>query len=616
MDQGLETKQAEIKPVKTEQAETKRLALLKEVFGFSSFRPGQEEIVNLILERKNLLAVLPTGAGKSLCYQFPALEFQGRTIVVSPLIALMNDQTAYLKSLNLPVGQIHSHSSSNYTVWKAFQKGDIKILYLSPERLMMEKMIDDLKSLLIDLFVIDEAHCISKWGSGFRPEYEQLSALKDHFPKAVLSAFTATADKATRVDIVQKLMNGKAQTIVKGFDRPNLSLSVLPKQNWRKKLVDFLEERKGQSGIIYTLSRKETERISEFLNQKGFYTIPYHAGQTARQRQEAQNTFMTENAVIMIATIAFGMGIDKPDIRFVVHISLPSSMEAFYQEIGRAGRDGEPSDTLLFFGLHDLMIRKQMIQEGDEPEEYKLKENKRLEALVAYCSAGSCRKKALLSYFDGVLDPCGNCDNCLHPVKLLEGTKPAQILLSVITRTGEYFGSAHIIDIVRGTNTAKVQERGHDRLPTFGKGSEYSKPFWQNFVQQLISGGELSLNIERYGALKITESGKKLLYGKTQFYYKEIPLQPITYKQKQSTKQTVSDQELFGKLKKLRLEIARKQNSPAFIVFSDRTLVEMSNNPSRSKEHFLSINGVGPKKVELYGEAFLKLMKEHLNSSI
>ena len=599
------------------------LKTLKDTFGFSSFRPGQEEIVNLLLGKENLLAVLPTGAGKSLCYQFPALCFEGRTVVVSPLIALMNDQTAYLKSLNIQADQLHSHSTKNRKVWEDFQKGEIKILYLSPERLMKEELISDLKKLPIDLFVIDEAHCISKWGSGFRPEYEQLSQLKDHFPSAVLAGFTATADKATRADIVKKLMGGKAQTIVKGFDRPNLSLSVSSKQNWKQKLLDFLQERKGSSGIIYTLSRKETEKVSDFLNDKGFYAIAYHAGQSAKQRQESQNIFMTESGVIMLATIAFGMGIDKPDIRFVVHINLPSSMEAFYQEIGRAGRDGEPSDTLLFFGLDDLMIRKRMIQDGEEPQEYKLKENKRLDALVAYCEASSCRKKALLSYFDESFDRCGNCDNCLNPPKLVEGTTPAQILLSAIARTGEYFGSAHIIDIVRGIATAKVQDRRHDQIPTFGKGSNYSKSFWQSFTRQLISAGEIVLNIERYGALKITESGWNLLYGKKTFHYKEILIKPTAIQSssqtnKQTTKkaeasQTSQDPELLKKLKKLRLEIAHEENVPAFIIFSDRTLIEMSNQPVQLKEQLLKINGVGPKKLELYGDRFLKLMREHLS---
>lgn len=596
---------------------------LKEVFGFSSFRPGQEEIINLILKKQNLLAVLPTGAGKSLCYQLPAVCLRGRTLVVSPLIALMNDQVAYLKSLNIPADKIHSHSTfkDNQSTWLSFIKGDIKILYISPERLMTEKILNELKKLSIDMFVIDEAHCISKWGAGFRPEYEQLSELKDHFPETVLSAFTATADKATRADIVKKLTGGKAQIIVRGFNRPNLSLSVLPKQNWRKKLLEFLSERKGMSGIIYTLSRKETETISDFLNKKGYRSIAYHAGQTAKQRQESQDIFMTENGIIMIATIAFGMGIDKPDIRFVVHANLPSSVEAFYQEIGRAGRDGEQADTLLFYGLDDLMTRKRMIQSGGESHDYKLKEHKRLDALIAYCETSDCRKKALLSYFDEVFDRCGNCDNCLNPPQVIEGTIPSQIFLSAIVRTKESFGSAHIIDIVRGISTDKVQKRRHNKIPTFGKGAKYSKSFWQTFVRQLISSGELSLNIERYGALEITESGRKILYGKKKFYHKEFTVKDIPIKKevskvgKQSIKKdnlTVKDSELLKRLKKLRLEIAREKNVPAFVIFSDRTLIEMTNLKPQIKENLLQVNGVGSKKLELYGTRFFNVIKSHI----
>ena len=391
--------------------------ILKENFGFSDFRPGQEEAIKLLLNKKHVLAVLSTGAGKSLCYQLPAIIFPGRTVVVSPLIALMNDQTAHLHSLKIPADKIHSHChfKKNQATLDAFIKGEIKILYVSPEKLMTEKVLNKFQNLPIEMFVIDEAHCISKWGAGFRPEYEQLSQLKDLFPQAVLAAFTATADKSTRLDIVRKLTGNRSQIIVKGFNRPNLFLSVEPKQNWKKRLLEFLNERKGQSGIIYALSRKETVRVSEFLNDKGFLCIPYHAGQPAQVRQKSQDTFMTKDAVIMSATTAFGMGIDKPDIRFVVHTNLPASMEDFYQEIGRAGRDGQPADTLLFYGLQDLITRRKMIQYGEEDQEYKLKENKRLDALLAYCESSSCRKKSLLSYFGEDFDNCSLCDNCLTP---------------------------------------------------------------------------------------------------------------------------------------------------------------------------------------------------------
>ena len=591
-------------------------SVLKENFGFSDFRPGQEEIVKLLLDKNHVLAVLSTGAGKSLCYQLSAIIFPGRTVVVSPLIALMNDQTAHLRSLKIPADKIHSHChfKQNQATLNAFIKGEIKILYVSPEKLMTEKILNEFQKLPIEMFVIDESHCISKWGAGFRPEYEQLSQLKVFFPQAVLAAFTATADKSTRLDIVRKLTGNKSQIIVKGFNRPNLFLSVEPKQNWKNRLLEFLDERRGLSGIIYALSRKETVRISEFLNNKGFLCLPYHAGLSAQVRQKSQDTFMTENAVIMSATTAFGMGIDKPDIRFVVHVNLPASMEDFYQEIGRAGRDGKPADTLLFYGLQDLITRRKMIQSGEEDQEYKLRENKRLEALLAYCESPSCRKKALLSYFGEDFDNCSLCDNCLSPPKLVEGTMPAQIFLSAIVRTGQYFGMLHIIDVVRGIETDRLKSKGHHKLPTFGKGADHSKAFWEIFARQLISSGSLNIDIERFGALKITKSGWDILYGRKNFSYKEFIL-PSVLPKKQKTKrvalekQKPEDLSLLSKLKKLRLQLAREKEVPAFIVFSDRTLIEMTNLKPQNMEEMSYVNGIGKQKLELYGEAFLKIIK-------
>ena len=477
---------------------------LKKVFGFSEFRPGQEEVIQLILKKQHVLAVLSTGAGKSLCYQLPALLFSGRTVVVSPLIALIKDQTAHLNSLKIPAGQLHSHLSytEKQNTLKAFIKGEIKILYMSPEKLMNEKTLNDFKDLKIDMFVIDEAHCISKWGAGFRPEYEQLSQLKSLFPKAVLAGFTATADEATRSDITRKLTNSKSKIIVKGFGRANLFLSVEPKKHWKNQLIEFLNKRQGQSGILYVLSRKDTELLAEFLKTKGFFCIPYHAGQTAKTRREAQDTFMTENGVIMAATTAFGMGIDKPDIRFVVHVNLPSSMEDFYQEIGRAGRDEKRADTLLFYGLKDLITRRKMIQYGDENQDYKLKANKRLDSLLAYCESSSCRKKSLLSYFGEDFEKCDLCDNCLSPPKLVQGTVPAQIFLSAMYRTGECFGMLHIINVVRGVESPQVKNRGHHKLPTFSKGIDHSKHFWEILARQLISSGNIHIDIEKLWGFK------------------------------------------------------------------------------------------------------------------
>ena len=632
---------------------------LKESFGFLDFRPGQEEIIQLILNKKHVLAVLSTGAGKSLCYQLPALLFSGRTVVVSPLIALMNDQTAHLQSLKISAGKVHSHCSfrENQNTFQNFITGKIKILYISPEKLMTEKILNEFKKLPIEMFVIDEAHCISKWGAGFRPEYEQLSQLQNLFPQAVLPAFTATADKATRQDIVNKLTNNQSQIIVKGFNRANLFLSVEPKQNWKKRLLDFLNKRKGQSGIIYALSRRETVEISEFLQKKGFNSLPYHAGQPAKVRQNSQDVFMTEEGVIMSATTAFGMGIDKPDIRFVVHANLPASMEDFYQEIGRAGRDGEPADTLLFYGLQDLITRRKMIQSGEEDKEYKLRENKRLEALLAYCESPKCRKKALLSYFGENFDNCKNCDNCLSPPKLVEGTVSAQIFLSAIARTYERFGMGHIIDIVRGVETEKAKNRRHHKLPTFGKGTNHSKKFWELLARQLISSGNVIVDIEHFGALKISPSGADILYGKEKFFYKEFKLSSDIKKEKKIKKSSLSqspfkdssgssfkepsrrlshksgnlqqkeenskqlqgikkqtvllekDLTLLSNLKKLRLKLAREKGVPAYIVFSDRTLIEMANLKPQNLEEMLYVNGVGKQKLELYGAAFLNAIK-------
>ena len=604
-------------------------ATLKENFGFSDFREGQEEIIKLILNKKHVLAVLSTGAGKSLCYQLPALIFSGRTVVVSPLIALMNDQTAHLQSLKISAGKIHSHCPfrENQNTFQNFITGKLKILYISPEKLMTEKILNEFKNLPIEMFVIDEAHCISKWGAGFRPEYEQLSQLQDLFPQAVLPAFTATADKATRQDIVNKLTNNQSEIIVKGFNRANLFLSVEPKQNWKKRLLDFLNERKGQSGIIYALSRRETVEISEFLQKKGFNSLSYHAGQPAKNRQKSQDVFMTEEGVIMVATTAFGMGIDKADIRFVIHANLPASMEDFYQEIGRAGRDGDPADTLLFYGLQDLITRRKMIQSGGEDNEYKLKENKRLEALLAYCESPKCRKKALLSYFGEEFDNCGSCDNCLSPPKLVEGTVLAQIFLSAIARTYQGFGMGHIIDIVRGVETDKAKNRRHHKLPTFGKGANHPKRFWELLARQLISSGNVIVDIEHFGVLKISSAGAEILYGRKKFFYKELFVQKEketkksdavkkrqsgeTKKHKSSFLEKIKPENvsLLSDLKKLRLKLAREKDVPAYIVFSDRTLIGIANLKPQNLEEMLSVNGVGKHKLELYGPSFLKAIQ-------
>ena len=586
---------------------------LKKYFGFSDFRPGQKEIVQALLANKNLLSVMPTGAGKSICYQLPAMLSDYKTIIVSPLVSLMDDQVASLKSNKLPAEKIHSNCTfeENGAAWRSFSQGEAKILYVSPERLMTDRMVASLNGLGIGMFVIDEAHCISKWGAGFRPDYNDLSRLQYLFPGAVIAAFTATADEATRNDIVEKLTSGNASIFVRGFDRPNLSLTVLQKTNWKQRLLEFLHSKRRESGIIYCLSRKNTETVAAYLSENGFNALPYHAGQDATVRRNSQARFMTEEGLIMVATIAFGMGIDKPDIRFVVHANLPSSMEAFYQEIGRAGRDGASAETIIFYGLDDLIKRRRMINQGEGDDQYKLREQKRLDTLVAYCEAATCRRKALLVYFDDVYVECGNCDNCLNPPTLIDGTELAQMALSVISTTGEYFGTVHIVNVVRGTLTEKVLQRRHNELSNFGVGKERPKEFWQALIRQLLAAGHISVDIQRYGALRISDTGRKILSSDTVFNYKKInsgSLLPSGNSQKSLPKIIGVNEELLAKLKVKRLDIAREKRVPAFVIFSDRSLTEMAANRPQSESQFLEINGVGPQKLKEYGKTFLSLI--------
>lgn len=591
------------------------LATLQSVFGFDAFRPGQSDIVDHILDGTPTLCVMPTGAGKSLCYQVPALLLDGPTVVVSPLTALMDDQVAALKANGVAAAAIHSGRArgDNVEDWRRFQAGEIKLLYLSPERLMTGRMLDALDAVGPALFVVDEAHCISKWGASFRPEYEQLAALKTRFPDAGLAAFTATADAATREDIAARLFGGPCEIVVHGFDRPNLFLGVEPKTSGKAQLLDYLKDRRDVSGIVYCLSRRNTEDIAEALVAEGYRALPYHAGLDAETRRENQEVFMAEPAVVMVATIAFGMGIDKPDIRYVVHLAMPGSMEAYYQEIGRAGRDGQPAEAMMFYGLSDARMRRQFIDQDGADEGHKRREHKRLDALLAYCEAVRCRRLALLSYFgetDG--EPCGNCDVCVDPPKLVDGTREAQMLMSAILRTGQRFGAAHVIDVVRGADTEKVRDRGHDRLPTWGVGSDRPKAFWQGLVRQCLAGGWLDLDIEGFGALRLTPAGEDVLKGKAGLQIREI-----TVSKRDARRQRTSvlaqdadiDTDLLAALKTLRKELAAARKVPAYVVFSDATLIDMCRLRPETLDDMGLVKGVGPKKLEEYGAAFLAVLE-------
>ena len=606
------------------------IGVLKKTFGFSCFKDGQELIVQNILEHNDILAVMPTGYGKSLCYQFPAVIQKNMTIVVSPLIALMNDQVSYLKNIGIRAETFNSENTFDQgkTIFKKILNKEVKILYLSPEKLMQNFFLEFIKTnnILIDLFVIDEAHCLAKWGPDFRKDYERLSELKDLFPKSTIASFTATADVATRNEINEKLNSGNGKVFVREFDRPNLSLSVISKDEWRKKLISFLKKKEGMSGIVYVLSRKDSEKVSDFINANGFKSLPYHAGLDTTTKQNNQDQFMTTTGLIMVATVAFGMGIDKSDIRFVYHLNLPQSMEAFYQEIGRAGRDGNAAETILFFGVDDLIKRRRMIEDNNASKDFKIRELKRLDYLHDYCESSKCRRISLLTYFGDDNVSCNNCDNCMNPPEEFDATQQSQILLSAIKRLDQIrqkFGRGHIVDIIMGIKSEKIIAwKHHEKIKTFGKGFEFfpeeSKEFWKYLSGQLISSSHLILNIENHGVLEISPKGLNLLYGKESFVCRKPRQHKFISKTSQPKIEETHyeyDKGLFKLLKELRLEIARENSVPAFVIFSDRTLIDIASLKPSNEAELLSVNGVGSVKMQRYGKRFINCVSD-FNKSV
>ncbi len=498
------------------------LRVLSQSFGFAAFRPGQDRVIEALLAGRDVLAVMPTGAGKSLCYQVPALMRDGTAIVVSPLVALMKDQVAALRLNGIAAETINSSLSrdDNVAAWRRVQGGGIKLLYMSPERLMTEQMLAAVARFGPSLIAIDEAHCISQWGPAFRPEYAALHRLRGLFPDLPIAALTATADPVTRDDIVEKLFDGRADAVVTGFDRPNLMLAVEMKKSWKKQMLDFVDAHRGESGIVYCLSRRKTEEAAELLCENGHKAIPYHAGMQSAVRTAAQDRFMTEPGTVIAATIAFGMGIDKPDIRFVLHTDLPGSPEAYYQEIGRAGRDGEAADTLMLYGLDDIRMRRTFIEDEDSGSDRKRREHKRLDSLLAYCEAAECRRRMLLQYFGEAAEPCGRCDLCVSPVETVDATEDGQKILSAVYRTGQRWGAAHIVNILLGKNTDKTASSGHDRLPTFGVGAGRSQQEWNAMIRQLVASGFLAIDIKGYGGLGLTDKARALLKGEAEFRFR------------------------------------------------------------------------------------------------
>ena len=594
---------------------------LGEVFGFDRFRPGQEVVIEALLSGRHALTVMPTGSGKSLCFQVPALVMEGLTVVVSPLIALMQDQVATLGLAGVAADSINSANdrADNVAAWRRAAAGETRLLYMAPERLMAEPMLAALARLPVKLFAVDEAHCISQWGPAFRPEYGDLRRLRALFPGIPIAALTATADEVTRDDIADKLFGGPVEQFVLGFDRPNITLTVEMKRDWKRQLRSFVARHQGESGIVYCLSRKKTEETAAMLAADGVRALPYHAGMSSEQRDTHQNAFMTDPGVVIVATIAFGMGIDKPDVRYVVHADLPGSIEAYYQEIGRAGRDGAPAEAHMMYGLADIRIRRQFVENEDAGEERKRREHKRLDALLGYCEAPACRRVALLAYFGESIEPCGNCDCCLDPAERLDGTADARMVLSTIHRTGQRFGAAHVIDILRGTESQKIERFGHRRLPTFGTGAGRGKNDWRSLIRQMVATGILRLDIAGYGALQITDKGHALLRGDGAFRYRQdtVAANPATPRNaaRQHPEHQLSEDEaaLLGVLKALRLELARERGVPAYIVFPDRTLIDMARRRPRTEAEFAEVKGVGAAKLREFSQPFLAAIEAALS---
>jgi ATP-dependent DNA helicase RecQ len=590
--------------------------VLKSVFGFDGFRPGQEAVMDAVLSGRHVLTVMPTGSGKSLCYQVPSLVMGGLTIVVSPLVALMQDQVAALRLAGVAADTINSaiERGDNIAAWRRAAAGETRLLYLAPERLMTERMIAALKKLDVRLIAVDEAHCISQWGPAFRPEYEALAQLREAFPAVPIIALTATADEVTRFDIATRLFDGQAETVVLGFDRPNIKLTVQSKHDGKKQLLHFLQSHQGESGIVYCLSRNKTEQTAEFLNEHGIRALAYHAGMDKELRDANQNAFMTERAIVMVATIAFGMGIDKSDVRFVFHMDLPGSLEAYYQEIGRAGRDGAAAEAHMLFGLSDLRMRRMFIDQENAGEDRKRREHQRLGALIGYCEAPGCRRQVLLGYFGETAESCGNCDLCIQPGNLVDGTAEAKLALATIRETGERYGATHIIDILRGLNNEKVVAAGHARLSTFGKGTTRRKEEWQSLLRQLVAAGFLNLDVAGYGGLGLSAKGRALLLkSEGTFSYRPPAPRTDTRKARRETAVatlTTVDSSLLAALKELRMGLARQRRVPAYVIFSDRTLIDMAQRRPRDETEFAEVNGVGAAKLREFGAVFLKAIRE------
>ena len=584
--------------------------LLRDIFGFDGFRPGQQEIVEAVTEGKNTLAIMPTGGGKSLCFQLPALVRDGVTVVISPLIALMRDQVRGLKEAGVVAGALTSGNTEEETdeVWRNLENGTLKLLYMAPERLASNGALRMLRQAGITMIAVDEAHCVSQWGHDFRPDYLRIGDLRRDLD-VPLAAFTATADEETRAEIIEKLFDNHAPTLfLQGFDRPNIHLAFAAKDGPRAQIINFANARKEQAGIVYCGTRAKTETLAKALSDARHSACHYHGGMEADDRRNVERRFQQEDGLIVCATIAFGMGIDKPDIRWVAHADLPKSIESYYQEIGRAGRDGAPAETLTLFGPDDIRYRRQQIDEGLAPPERRAADHGRLNALLGLAEALHCRRQNLLSYFGEDPAPCGYCDLCDKPADVFDGTTPVRMALSAALRTDERFGAGHLIDILLGNLTEKVAQRSHDQLPTFGVGKEYSRIQWQAIFRQMMGHDLMRPDAERHGALRMTPKARPILRDEA-----TIDLRRDTIKSAKSgpkIKQMVSEEDapLLSALKAKRRFFAEQLGGPAYIVFNDKSLIEMAEKRPKTLDDMARIGGVGTKKLDSYGTAFLEVI--------